>query len=398
MRLIAALTIVAAISVNDLQAQPAAWQPSRLTPGWVFTPTIMAGGLWDSNVTVRNQGDVFLQEWVATVSPAGELDYNGRQFRFNAGYAGTLEAYRRFAELNRYDQRGRVSGDYRATARLQIEGRASYVDTPSTDRLELGTLPFVDIGGRSFDSGGGFKFSQSARTTIEGSYRFQQLWFDHDPTMVRNLFLAGGYAHGPVARVSYALTRRFAAGGEWQYQKTTLGDGLQRFDVQSALGDLRYTISSHTSVSGGAGAAYAHDPVSGFDAWGPSVRASLSHQLNRTGLLVSYNRSFVPAFSLGGLTGSQELSVTARTPLTRDGRWTTQGGITYSRAEPIAALGLTFQLDSWWTNASVAYQASRWLRTEGFVTTMHQTSSVRGNFDRTRIGFQFVTFKPVRIQ
>ena len=41
---------------------------------------------------------------------------------------------------------------------------------------------------------------------------------------------------------------------------------------------------------------------------------------------------------------------------------------------------------------------ARWLRTEGFISTMHQNSTARGNIDRTRVGIQFVTFKPVRIQ
>ena len=28
-------------------AQPAPWEPERLTPGWVFTPSIVFGGLRD---------------------------------------------------------------------------------------------------------------------------------------------------------------------------------------------------------------------------------------------------------------------------------------------------------------------------------------------------------------
>jgi hypothetical protein len=35
---------------------------------------------------------------------------------------------------------------------------------------------------------------------------------------------------------------------------------------------------------------------------------------------------------------------------------------------------------------------------EAFYTFAHQTSSAQGNVDRNRIGIQFVTFKPMRIQ
>ena len=398
MRLIAVMTVLAAMSVSDLQAQPAPWQPPRLTPGWVFTPTVMLGGVWDSNVTVRNQGDVLLQEWAGTVSPRGELDYNGRRFRFNTGYSGELEAYRHLNELNRYAQRARVYSEYRPTGRLHTDVRASYIDTPSTDRLELGTLPFVDVGGRSFDLVSGFRLNQTSRTAIAGEYRYQHMAFDQDTADVRAPFLAGGYAHGPVARVTYMVTRRFSAGGEWQLQRANIADGLQNFGVQTALGEASYKFSSQTSVTGGAGAVHLKVLAAGVSVWGPSFRASLSHQLDRASVSVNYSRSFVPSYGFGGLTGNQELGIVARSPITRDGRLSAYGGVSYTRAEPVEALGLTFQLDSLSTNGTLGYQVSRWLRMEGFFVNMHQTSTARGNFNRTRVGIQFVTFKPVRIQ
>ncbi len=55
-------------------------------------------------------------------------------------------------------------------------------------------------------------------------------------------------------------------------------------------------------------------------------------------------------------------------------------------------------LDSFLTSSSISYQISPWLRTEAFLVTSHQESTGRGNFDRTRIGIQFATFKPLRIQ
>src|SRR5687767_5586934 len=134
MRFVAATAIALAMSLGSAQAQPAPWQPERLTPGRVFTPTAVLGGMWDSNVTVRNQGNPLVQEWVGIVSPRGEVDFNGRRTRFNAGYSGTLEAYRDVSELNRYEQKARIYGRHQATPRLSAEVRTTYTASPTTDR------------------------------------------------------------------------------------------------------------------------------------------------------------------------------------------------------------------------------------------------------------------------
>jgi hypothetical protein len=106
----------------------------------------------------------------------------------------------------------------------------------------------------------------------------------------------------------------------------------------------------------------------------------------------------VPSFSFGGLTGNQELAVAVRAPLTRGGRLTAAGSVTFSRTDPVRALGLGHRVDTLWTEASIGYQLSRWLRTEGFLSSMQQSTTIGGDFDRLRVGVQFVTFKPVRIQ
>jgi uncharacterized protein (PEP-CTERM system associated) len=392
------LLVAAALATGRAEAQPSPWQPDRLSPGWVFTPSMVVGGLWDSNVTVRNQGNPLIREWVGIVNPRGELDYNGRQLRFNTGYSGALEAYRNVSELNRYEQKARVLTQYRASARLQAVGRASYTITPTTDRLELGTLPFVDFGGRMFDASSGVTYATTPRTQIAGEYRFQHVTFDRDQNVVRNTLLQGGYAHSPVVTVRHSLTERIAIGADWQYRRAIIAGGTQHFDVQSTLGEVSYQISPSTSVVGAAGASHLAIANTDVSMWGPALRAGLEHQVERTRLTVHYSKSFVPSFSFGGLAGNQEVTGSVRMPLTRTGRLEFNASVSYSRAEPVAALGVGYGLDSWWTNWSLGYMVSPWLRTEGFLSTMHQTSTIRGNIDRTRVGIQFVTFKPVRIQ
>ena len=72
--------------------------------------------------------------------------------------------------------------------------------------------------------------------------------------------------------------------------------------------------------------------------------------------------------------------------------------ISHGRTDPVEEIGLGFRTDSLWFDAAVGYSLTRWLRAETFYSGTHQTSTARGNVDRARIGIQFVTFKPVRIE
>ena len=80
------------------------------------------------------------------------------------------------------------------------------------------------------------------------------------------------------------------------------------------------------------------------------------------------------------------------------GRAFVNGSFTYRRTDPVVLQDVLVQLDSYWTNASVGYMVARWLRVEGFLMVNQQFSSAQGNVERTRVGVQFVTSKPVRIQ
>ena len=119
-----------------VNAQPAPWEPERLTPGWVFTPSIVFGGLHDSNVTLRAVNEPIRSEWVGLLNPRGEIDFNGRRTHMNAGYSGSLEAYRQFSELNRYEQVGRFELRQTAAEHLQLFAHAGYSKVPTTDRLD----------------------------------------------------------------------------------------------------------------------------------------------------------------------------------------------------------------------------------------------------------------------
>jgi hypothetical protein len=195
------------------QAQPAPWQPVRTSAGWTFTPGAVFGTAWDSNVTVRGEGEPLTREWVALISPRGELDYNGRRTRFNVGYSGSFEAYRRFSELNRYEQRGRLELRHQASSRVGVFARGGVTISPTTDRLEVGngTIPFVDVGSQLLSATSGVRLDAGSRVHLELAYRFQDVRFDERDADQFEL-LRGGYAHAPGATLMYDVSRRLSLG------------------------------------------------------------------------------------------------------------------------------------------------------------------------------------------
>lgn len=392
------LAIVLAALAAPAAAQPAPWAPERTTAGWVFTPSIVFGGLWDTNVTVRNEGVPRTSELVGLLSPRSEIDFNGRRAKFNAGYSGVLEAYRELDELTRYDQRARLDVRYQMTPRLLVQTRHQLTLSPTTDQLDLVGVPFTRVGSRMLTSIGGFTAGITRRASLKTNYEFQWVDFaraaESSPDFV---FLQGGHAHSPSAELKYAFDRRLKVGGLYMYRHTVIDAGEEIFGTHRAQGTVEYEIGPSTTIRGRAG----FDHVSAEDATdtrtGPSYGGGLTHRVRRVTIDGSYERSYVPSFGFGGLTASRVLHAGAEVPFLQ-GRMFATGSFTYRRSDPVFSRGLLIELDSYWTNASIGYFVARWLRMEGFYSLTHQFSSAQGDVDRTRVGIQFVTSKPMRIQ
>ena len=399
MRRIALTLLATSVMLGRADAQAVKWEPERTTPGWVFTPGLVLGGGWDSNVTVQSKGDPHLREWIGLVNPRGEIDFNGRRTHLNGGYSGALEAYRRFGELQRYEQRGKLEAKHDLSSRLLVGGNATYAAVPTTDRLELGggAIPFVDVGSELLDLAARLQVRAGMRTRIEGEYAFQHVRFDETKAELSSEFLRGGYSQEPGLRVIHEVTSRLSVTGAWSYRHANLQQGQQLFDVQNGGGEVSYRVSSTTTVTGGLGASRLRVSNIELTKWGPTLRGSIEQKAGRTLLSARYERAFVPSFGFGGLTANQALSANAHVPFSA-GRYYVDGGLSYGRTQPVKELGIGFQLDSIWASASFGYHVSRWLRTEAFFSSSHQNSTARGDIDRTRIGVQFITSKPVRIQ
>ncbi|HTM02129.1 MAG TPA: hypothetical protein VL173_01390 [Vicinamibacterales bacterium] len=398
MTAIVAVMLVARIA----NAQPAPWEPERLTPGWVFTPSIVFGGLRDSNVTLRAVNEPIRSEWVGLLNPRGEIDFNGRRTHMNAGYSGSLEAYRQFSELNRYEQVGRFELRQAAAEHLQLFAHAGYSKVPTTDRLDLGggVLPFVGVGSRHADASGGFQLQVSPRTQIDGNLSAQAIRFervgDQAPTEF-DRYLRSGYSWSPSLGVMHGISQRVSVGAALSYGHTEVDSGLNKFNVYTETAELSYQTGPHTTVRGGAGASYLTSSTDDISLWGPAYHVSLEHKAGRVSVDGRYEHTFVPSIGFGGANASQRMSASAHVPVAQ-GRWIFGGSLGYGEIAPIEQLDINFTVHSLWTQGTVGYQISPWLRAEGFLNRTHQTSTARGLIDRTRVGIEFVTSKPVRIQ
>jgi hypothetical protein len=393
--LISALVVLGVAS--PVFAQPAPWAPERMTAGWVFTPSLVFGGLWDSNVTVSNEGVPQTSEYVGLVNPRGEIDFNGKRAKMNAGYSGTLEAYQTLDELTRYDQRGRLEARYQMTPRLQFLTRHQLTLVPTTDQLELGGLPFTRVGSRQLDSRGGFTLGLSTRTSMVADYYFQWVDFEREAELVPDFAsLQGGHAMSPSLEVEHELTSRVKIGGLYSYRHSIIDAGEEVIDTHQLDGTIEVVLGPSTTVGGSGGMATLRMSNTDEEQRGPSYSARIAHRLRLTTLEAGFERNYIPSFGFGGMSANQVAYVRAHVPFAQ-GRAYVSGSTMLRRTEPLMTVEDGITLDSYWTTAAVGYSVVRWLRMEGFYALAHQVSSAQGNVDRTRVGVQFVTTKPVRI-
>ena len=405
MRLTLASFVVAMLLsfATNAAAQPAPWQPERLTAGWTFTPALGFGGLWDSNSTLRVTGDPQIAQWVGLINPRGELDFNGRRTRLTAGYSGALQAYRELEELTRYEQLGRFQFRHSLTPRLNFGVNAGLTMAPSTERIELGSLPFENVGSTLFTTRANVDYAVTRRIGVSVSYDRQLVEF-HEPKNSLEptpTVLRGGYQHGATATGKVAVLSRFWTGASYSYHRAHTDEGAQTVDVLDGMLLVGARLAEHTTVEAGAGYASLRmtSPlvVGALARTGPSYRAALAHSYERVKFDFSYDRTYVPSWSFGGTSANQQVRSSVFVPF-MSGRMSASGHIGFSHNEPLISAQESLALDTWSTGWSVGYGIARWMRVEAFYNANFQESSARGKVTRERVGVQFVTLKPVRIQ
>jgi hypothetical protein len=372
---------------------------NRPIAGWSFTPSFIYAGGWDDNVLLRGNGDARPGDYTTSLSPNGELAFNGRRDEFSAAYSSTFVQYRALTPLNSFEQRGSIAARRRMTRRLTLFARASATSVPTTDLVEFVAVPFVRLGSRLADAHSGVEVALTRRTSMVASYNFQWVNFDRDPLL--GLVLLGGQSQGASLLVRHTLGSRATLIADYDFQRATIVSG-GRFDVQNTQAGVELRPWESTRLYGTIG--FSRLDIGGLPSrTGPAWRAGLRRQLRTSAVDIGYSRSFVPALGFGGTTQNEQLTAGVTQPIGRrfylrsSVSWARNQPLTWARNQPLAIGGL--KLRSTWIAGSAGYVLRPWMRFEGFYDgTTQNIDQAGGQMDRNRVGFQIITTKPMRIR
>lgn len=390
--LLAAVVAAAPVAAQD---PPAASEfESWRVPGWSFTPGVIVGGLFDSNVAVafpetqngRTASDKLLQ-----IVPFGQLEFLSPRTSLSTGYQGTVRHYLQLSDLDGVDQRGYLSLRHLVSRRVTFFLTDSFLDVPTTDQLQLNGVPFRRTASQYNAFAGGLEARLSRSVDLAVRYDLTWVNFERQDTL-----LTGGLVNGARASVSRRFSERSSLGAEYGIRRADLDSGTKNLLFNEAGAVYRYRTGPLTTLEAAAGYAYMVDQTRDLTRTGPYVRFGLTHRAERATIGLDYQRSYVPSFTFGGANQSQELRGYVQMPLTRN-RFYVQEAAAWRRTNPFVEAELP--LDSVWVHTVVGYAAERWLRFEGYYSfTRQDTRLTAGQINRHVVGVQIVLSEPVRIR
>jgi hypothetical protein len=392
-----AIGLAAAVPASAQDSNPTEF-PSWTIPGWVFTPGMVFGALFDSNVAIagpdvngNTAGDQLFQ-----VQPFAQLEYRSPRTTFSSGYQPTVHRYFDLNQLDGTDQRAYANWRDRVTRRVTLFANESYTDVATTDQLLLNDLPFQRLGVRQNAINGGTeaRLTKSLDTVV----RYESSWvnFDHvepvDPTQP----LSGGFVNGVRGELTQRLTPRLSAGGTYDIRWSNLDEGTRHQMFQDGGGLVRYRLEERTLVEASTGLAHIQDRERGLTRTGLFVNGRIRYQIPRATLGAEYSRDFTPSFGFGGSTRTDDVSGYVQMPLARN-RVYLQQALAWRRARPFDPLEQ--ERRSTWLHSVLGYTVQRWLRLEGYYAFSRQDTGLPGGqVDRHLVGAQFVVSEPVRIR
>jgi hypothetical protein len=160
------------------------------------------------------------------------------------------------------------------------------------------------------------------------------------------------------------------------------------------MGGVEHQLSENFRAYASGGISRLGETSFGPARTGPSVRLGITERYRTALIDVSYSRSFVPSFGIGGTTQNEDMTARVRLPITR--RLYTTDLVSFQRADPLILVAP--ELRSQWLELSIGYAVQRWVRVEAYFAGTRQT------VDRpdvmlmhNRYGIQVVASKPVRI-
>ena len=377
----------------------------RTAAGWTFTPGASLGGAWDSGINTASNPFVenVFQRWVGLVNPWADLNFTGRRGRFNAGYSGAFEKYWD-SDLN-WEQHSRVGAGRTFTRRFSGSADLSYSAAPTTDRLLLveGTIPYIDIDSAWLNMGGALAYQLGRKTSVDLSYYFQRVTLDRPEGFVGPGTLHDGHSWAPALGVMHGLSERLAIGGRGELRREYVSGPPdqpdERFDVGSATGEFTYRLSPVTIINGGAGVTRLQILDTYVDTVAPTFHGGFDHQRRRVRVNASFERAFQQLYGFGTLAYTNTFYGSITMPLA-DRLYYLKGTVSYNRTDAIEEIGIGFNIDSLWLDATVGRQLTPYVRAEGFVTVSNQSQQVGlwPGANRHRFGIQIVTSKPMRKQ
>ncbi|HEU4937079.1 MAG TPA: hypothetical protein VFT39_11530 [Vicinamibacterales bacterium] len=401
-RLFAAAAIGFALLLPPVvRAQSPAMPAQQPVPGWIFTPSISFGGTWDDNVLLVNPGTNPPSDYGSPITPAGGLTYTGKFTRFSTGYSGSFVRYMTLTELNGLHQTLHATLDRRVNERVTFFGQESFTAAQTTDVLQLAGVPFYRVGSRSNAATGGIQAALTKRTTLRSSYTLRTV--DFDKNLFSSTSLQGGHAHDITTTVDYALSRRLAIGGEYEFSRAIVNGETfagvpgpeDRFNMQTATATAQYQLAAGTSITGGFGVAMLGAGLHHDARTGPEWRAGFSQKTGRGVVAASYMRSYIPSFGFGGTFQNQQWTANIRMPVAR--RAYVDGGFSWLQNDPLDTSQPSLQTK--WLSATAGYYLTRWLSAEGFFGRTQQDSQrVGGQLERNQAGFRVVAIKPVKLR
>jgi hypothetical protein len=367
--------------------------------GWTFTPTFGFGETYDDNVSLFSIRTAEEQnnDVIASYFPGADLRYAGRHTSLGMQYSGSFLDYRTFSTLNRWDQHGGIELLREESARVKWFAQGNAAALPSTDFIELGGIPFRQIGAQTLEGRGGVDYLVGSRSQISSSLQYQDVTFDR--SSAADEALRGGHVLESLSDYRYRINERTAVGADYSYSRATVVGDLETFNIHSAMGAVDYAISPGWTLSAGAGVVYLEATAFSPSHNAPAGRASLDRHNGLTTFHVGYMRSYIPSFGLGGTSTNQEIGVGFRTPLFNSRRFYTTQSAVFRDDVPLTDLAVQLPFRSLRTSSVIGFEPDRWVRIEGFYSRVQQTTlRFGGQVYRNQVGVQIVTSKPMRIQ
>ncbi len=362
------------------------------TPGWTISPSLAFARVYDDNVLVQGPGTPLVHDYVNTVNPRGELDFNSPRSQFSAEYDGAFVGYQTLDTLNSYDQHAGLTMRRKLSKRSTLFVDGSATAAPTTEFLELTGVPFVRVGVFTDTVDVGLEHLVSKRMTITTTGSFQQARFDPNQTFAA--LLLGGNSFGGAVSLRERLSERTTFTVDGDVQHATIGTANDVFDIQHVMAGFDRALTSNLHVFASGGVSRLGVTAFGPPRTGPSWKLGLARNVRSTIVNLSFDRSYVPSFGFGGTMQNEDLTASIRMPITR--RLYTQDSASWQRSDPlVVALP---QLRSIWLQGTVGYAVRPAVHIEAFFVGVRQTVGLPDPLAHNQIGVQIVAGTPMRIR